>query len=338
MHGLLAFIWTSALALAAGAFAALGVLLVARFRRERVERANPDRRRRISRQLLRYAGTGGEPPSFAVAHRIEREILIETALDLAPLIQGAGRERLVQLLCDAGLDQRLRLQARRGSVRARLAALEGLELFPGAETIAVLERTEQSRDLRIWLTALRTRAALGAGPTMPELLALSERPGARRSPIMHDLVAARAKERFTEALETLRTPLAPLTRAVLVRALGETGKPEALEPLRIALHNPDPAVRSAAAGALGELGLDAAGDALARAAGDVDWRVRLKASEAIGRLGLSRCAGALRSLLDDPVWWVRFRAEEALKRLGTLAPPPADAASRSRRTRAGARR
>jgi hypothetical protein len=337
VHAVLALIWTASLALAAGAFAALGVLLIARIRRERIERANPDRRRRISRQLLRYAGSGGEAPVFAVRQRVEREILIETALDIAPLMRGAARERLVQLLREAGLDDRLRKQARGGSVRARLAALEGLELFPGAETLAVLERTEQSRDLRIWLTALRTRAALGAGPTMAELLALSERPGARRSPIMHDLVAARAKERFAEALETLRTPLAPLTRAVLVRALGETGKAEGLEPLRIALHNPDPAVRSAAAGALGELGLDAAGDALARAAGDVDWRVRLKASEAIGRLGLSRHAGALRALLNDPVWWVRFRAEEALKRLGTLAPSPAGATP-SRRSRVGARR
>lgn len=334
---MLTFIWIASLTLTAGAFAALGMLLVARVRREREERANPDRRRRISRQLLRYAGTGGDPPVFAVKHRVEREILIETALDIAPLLHGAARERLVQLLREAGLDDRLRQQARSGSVRARLAALEGLELFPGAETLAVLERTEQSRDLRIWLTALRARAALGAGPTMAELLALSERPGARRSPIMHDLVAARAKERFPEALRTLRAPLAPLTRAVLVRALGETGKAEALEPLRIALHNPDPAVRSAAAGALGELGLDAAGDALARAAGDVDWRVRLKASEAIGRLGLSRQAGALRTLLDDPVWWVRFRAEEALKRLGTLAPSPAGAAP-SRRSRVSVRR
>jgi HEAT repeat protein len=152
------------------------------------------------------------------------------------------------------------------------------------------------------------------------------------------LIAARAHDNLPEALYALAGPMPGLTRALLIRALGETGRVEALDPIRVALHNPDPAVRSAAAGALGALGFDAASDALARATRDDDWRVRLKASEAIGRLGLWRCADCLTLLLDDPVWWVRFRAEEALKRFGDFGAGAAANRSKIGRTRKRAAR
>ena len=113
---------------------------------------------------------------------------------------------------------------------------------------------------------------------------------------MYDLIAARTKSHFPEALRALRGTVPPLTRALVIRALGETGRQEALDPLRVALHNPDAAVRSAAAGALGALGFDSAGEALARATFDPHWRVRLKAAEAIGQLSLWRHAEHLARL------------------------------------------
>lgn len=344
MPSVLSLIWMAALALMLAAFVALAVLIIARVRREREERADPDRRARISKALLHFAATSGPPPAFAISNRIERQMLLETALDAVQIMRGPAKARLVQLLRDFRLDKRLRRQARSGSMRDRLSAIEALSLFPDEETIAVLRAAERSRDLRVWLTALRTRTSIGAGPDMAALLELVERPGARRSPVMQDLIAARTLENLPEALGALRGELPGPTRALLIRALGESGRIEALDPVRIALHNVDPAVRSAAAGALGALGFDAAADSLARATRDEDWRVRLKASEAIGRLGLWRHAECLSPLLEDPVWWVRFRAEEALKRLGPFGArrlkEVAAAASKSkpqRKTR-GARR
>ncbi len=338
MTSLLSFIWIAALALMLLAFGALATLIVTRIYRERQERANPDRRARISKALLRFAAGDRPQPEFTISSRIERQILVEAALDAAPILRGPTKARLHQFLCDLGLDRRLRRQARSGSMRDRLLALEGLSLFPDQDTIEALKHAERSRDLRIWLTALRTRSAMGAGPNLLELLKLVERPGARRSQVMHDLIAARAHDSLPEALHALAGPMPGLTRALLIRAIGETGRVEALDPIRVALHNPDPAVRSAAAGALGALGFDAASDALARATRDDDWRVRLKASEAIGRLGLWRCADCLTPLLDDPVWWVRFRAEEALKRLGDFGTGAAATRSRIGRTRKRAAR
>jgi HEAT repeat protein len=316
MPGVLTWIWITSLALVLFAFGTLAALVFARVRRERFERSDPNRRSRISKALLHFAVGNGAPPEVNIANRLERQSLVETALDTIQIMRGPARARLVQHLCDIGLDTLLRRMARRGSLRDRLIALEALCFFPDAETLAVLHEAELSDDLRIWLAALQTRVAIGAGPDIFGLLELAERPGARRTPTMYDLIAARVRANFPEALRALREPIPALTRALVIRALGETGLARALEPLRVALHNPDPAVRSAAAAALGQLGFDSAGDALARATRDPDWRVRLKASEAIGQLNLWRHAEHLEPLLNDPVWWVRFRAEEALKRLG----------------------
>lgn len=320
MQALLPLIWVTALGLAAASFLTLAALILARVGREREERAEPERRARISKALLHFAMTGGDRPSFALSNAAERQIVIETALDTAQIMRGPAKTRLVQMLRDIGLDRRLRRLARNGRVRERLSALEALRLFPDTQTMQTLHHAEQARDLRVWLTALRTRVDIGAGPDMLGLLDFAARPGARRTPIMHDLIAQRAIENPPEALRVLAAPLSTPARILLIRGLGETGARDALAPLRIALHDPDPAVRSAAAGSLGAIGDASAGDALARALRDVDWRVRLKACEAIGRLNLSSHADFLRPLLQDRVWWVRFRAEGALQHLSGVEP------------------
>jgi HEAT repeat protein len=306
------------LGLAAFAIVALASLVAARLIRQRDERADPDRRSRVSKALLQYAAKDGVRPKFNLSNHIERVAVLETALDALPFLRPHAKDRLVDLLRDHGLDKRLRRQAIRGSLRDQVAAMEVLALFPDEKTTALLERMECSSDLRLWLEALRTRMLMGSGPSMMGLLALVERPGARRAPIMQDLLLARAKQNVGEALKALQTNMPPLTRALLLKVIGECQDPQALTAIKRALSNEDGAVRAAATEALGMLGLDAAGPALAQATRDSDWRVRLKACEAIGELGLWRQAKALAPLLHDQVWWVRLRATEALERLGDM--------------------
>lgn len=318
MPGLLTLIWLTALTLAVFAVVALAALVAARLLRRRDERAEPDRRARISKLLLDYAVKNGPRPKLDLGNRIERLAVLETALDALPFLRVQAKERLVAFLRECGLDVRLRRQARKGSVRDQIAAMEALVLFPDRATTELLERMERSSDLRIWLEALRTRTLMDAGPDLAGLLQRVERPGARRAPIMQDLLLAQAQKDIGEALRALEGDLPPLTRALLLRVIGECGDERALPAVKRALVSEDGAVRAAAAEALGALGLDAAGPALARATRDPDWRVRLKACEAIGELGLWRHAKALAPLVDDPVWWVRLRAEEALARLGDM--------------------
>jgi len=298
------------------AFATLTLLVVARLLRQRDERADPERRARVSKALMHHVAKNGPSPTLNLSKRIERLAVLETAFDALPFLRPEARARLVSLLRAHGLDERLRRQARAGSLRDQVAAMEALVLFPDEKTRMLLARMERSSDLRLWLEALRTRILIGEGPDMAGLLQCAERPGARRAPIMQDLLLARAKQSIEEALRALASDLAPLTRALLIRIIGECRQPQTFAALRRELSHEDGAVRSAATEALGQLGLDAVGPALAKATNDSDWRVRLKACEAIGELGLWRHAKALAPLLDDPVWWVRLRAEEAGARLG----------------------
>jgi HEAT repeat protein len=315
---LLTLIWMLSLGLAAFAIVALASLVAARLIRQRDERADPDRRSRVSKALLLFAAKDGVRPKFNLSNRTERIAVLETALDALPFLRPQAKERLVDLLRDHGLDRRLRRQALCGNLRDQVAAMEALVLFPDEKTTALLDQMECSTDLRIWLEALRTRMLMGSGPDMMGLLIRVERPGARRAPIMQDLLLARAKHDIGEALSALQTELPPLTRALLLKVIGECQDPLALTPIKRALSSEDGAVRAAATEALGMLGLDAVGPALAQATRDSDWRVRLKACEAIGELGLWRQAKALAPLLHDQVWWVRLRAEEALERLGGM--------------------
>lgn len=341
MPSLLTLIWMVSVGLAAFAIVALASLVAARLIRQRDERADPDRRSRVSKALLQFAASNGVRPKFDLSSRIERLAILETALDALPFLRLQGKDRLVELLRDHGLDKRLRRQALHGNLRDQVAAMEALVLFPDEKTTALLARMERSTDLRIWLEALRTRTVLESGPNMIGLLALVERPGARRAPIMQDLLLARAKQNIGEALSALRTELPPLTRALLIKVLGACQDPQTLNAIARELSNEDGAVRAAAAEALGMLGLDAAGPALAKATRDLDWRVRLKACEAIGELSLWRQATALVPLLDDQVWWVRLRAEEALakiRRMGSSAPKGTAAEMPARKKTAKKRR
>jgi HEAT repeat protein len=313
---LLTLIWLSALFLIIFAFTALALLVAARFVRQRDQLADPDRHERVSKALLLHVAKNGPRPTFNIGNRVERMAVLETALDALPFLRPQAKERLESLLREHGLDARLRRQAVNGSLRDQIAAMEALVLFPDEQTKHLLARMERSSDLRLWLEALRTRTLIGDAPALAGLLEYVERPGARRAPIMEDLLFASAKQDIKGALQALALDLSPLKRALLLKVIGECREPQTLTALRRELAHEDGAVRVAAIEALGALGLDAAGPALAKATGDADWRVRLKACEAIGALGLWRHAKALAPLLDDPVWWVRLRAEEAIGRLG----------------------
>lgn len=341
MEGFLPLIWSLSLALVLFSFIALGALIVARLRRRREEADARERRARISKALLRFAIAGAEAPKLSLSKRLDRKLLIETALDAAQILRGEAKQRLIGYLRDIGLDRKLQRLAGSSKLRVRLNAIEALRLFPDSATLVALRRAERSGDLRLWLAALQARTAIGHGPDTLGLLELAKRPGAGRSPILGDLLAARAKENAAEAINALQAQLSDPARAMVVRALGETERAEALAPLRVALFHSSGQVRTAAAEALGALGFAGAQDGLIRATRDVDWRVRLKAVEAISRLRLHDCSEQLQALCSDPVWWVRFRAEEALRllseaslaKLRTLSDalattPPADARSR----------
>ncbi len=206
MSEFLTVIWLSALGLSVLAMGALAALVAARLQRAHLEKLHLALRARMSQELVRYAMGGGDRPKLARFRPSERRMLVEAGLDAALLMQGPAQERLVAYFRDIGLDKRLRRQARRGHLRARLAAVEALRLFADPETIAVLRRVLRSREMRIWVTALRTLTDLGAAPDILDLLRLIERPGAGKSHVVYEVIAERARANLSEALSALFSP------------------------------------------------------------------------------------------------------------------------------------
>ena len=68
--------------------------------------------------------------------------------------------------------------------------------------------------------------------------------------------------------------------------LGMMKDPQAVEPLCLALHNPDPLLRLIVVEALGKIGDAAAADALRRATGDVDRSVAAAAHKSLKKMGM----------------------------------------------------
>lgn len=67
--------------------------------------------------------------------------------------------------------------------------------------------------------------------------------------------------------------------------LGKMGDPVAVEPLCLAMHNPDPLLRMLCVEALGRIGDPAAIDTLRRAVGDVDPKVASTAGKSLRKIG-----------------------------------------------------
>ena len=108
----------------------------------------------------------------------------------------------------------------------------------------------------------------------------------------------------------------PGEREDAVDALGESGRPEAVAPLRLALADEDEDVREAAIAALASIGGDEAAEALAMALQDEEAWLREEAVDALGEIGGDEAAEALAIALQDEEAWLREEAVDALGEIG----------------------
>lgn len=117
-------------------------------------------------------------------------------------------------------------------------------------------------------------------------------------------------------LQVALTSEDPGEREDAVDALGESGRPEAVAPLRLALADEDEDVREAAIAALTNIGGEEAAQALAIALQDEDSSMREEAVEALGEIGGDAAAQALAIALQDQDSSIRETAVEALGEIG----------------------
>jgi len=338
MHGALQAVWTLSIALAALSSVSMVTLIGARLVRQHRDGGLIVRRKQLSSELLRYALSGGELPVFPVRTRHDRALIVQTALDTSTLLDEEARARVSGVLRSASLDGWLRKSARRGPVPDRIAAIEAMRLFPGAETSRALDTLEASSIFRICIASLRTRVEIGDLPDLASVLKLTERPEGGRSLTLFKIVEACVRADLPGALLLLDRGLPAMARIMMLKALGVSGSWAASRNIASATRDPDPEIRAAAMTALRALGIPAAIPFFVEATHDPDWQVRLKAVEGIGQLGKPEDRASIEPLLNDSVWWIRFRADEALHRLDgrNALPLPQDPPKKRKRSRTSA--
>lgn len=118
-------------------------------------------------------------------------------------------------------------------------------------------------------------------------------------------------------------------RWIAVRVMGQSGAPQAREPLEALARDPMPAIRSAAASALGDLGYKSSAPVLAELLNDPAIIVRSAAAVSLGQLRDERSAEALVRALSHPSnfyrgssLWVRHQYVEALGEIGLASSVP----------------
>ena len=289
----------------------------------RVFRNRRDARRNADREMLSSAYMSIMRGADDAAARLEpfqhrSRLLAETLLEVLGLVRGAERERLIESLFAAGVDERLRSRLMRGSRTGRLAAVEALSVFPSAETRAALESLHKtSYDAGIRIATVRALIDIGAPPRARDLIAdlegHSDGDSLLYAPVLRQLAIGAPAEALS-ALAILELNIA--TRAVVIDAVGASGDYRALPTLSRLATAPETVLRMAAMRALGDLAHPASADTVAVALSDEAWDVRAEAATSAGRIGGPALTTELVSLLDDPVWWVRFRAADALSRMG----------------------
>jgi len=109
----------------------------------------------------------------------------------------------------------------------------------------------------------------------------------------------------------------PKIRWAVVKALGKTGGPRAMNLLITALRDEDSYVREDATRALGENGENKAIEKLSDTLKDEIWQVRNAAAWALGEIGEPGTVNLLRTALEDEDWLVRKAAAGALEKIGT---------------------
>lgn len=313
---LLMLIWTVSVVLASSSiFAMLGLLL----KRALVA---PQQRREAARKealmglLLEYLD---QPDSIeTVKQQIQPadfRYLNAVIEDLARVVRGADRDRLIALLPAVGaLDAHI-AALHRGRQHERRIAADSLRYFDDPTVIAALKIALIDRSPRVRLAAARSLAEIGAVDTLSQLLDALADSGTSITNLV-DIVRKVAGKLAPELRQVLQRDAPELAKALAIDGLASIGDLNLVGLIGDLdrLESDDLKVR--ALQALSELGDPRAEGAVIQGLSYPRWPVRAAAAACAGAIGIDRSIPSLTRLLADAQWLVRYRAAEALCRLG----------------------
>jgi hypothetical protein len=305
-------LWNASLTLSAAAVLALLILLVARFSGGR----SAEQRQRARKELTAILLSGGT--GLALRTRMYRECAADLVAELAELVRGSDRERLLQNAVDLGVPDVLRRRLRSRVAQDRLSAAETLAMFPGEpQQWALAALDDRNRDVRLGaaLALAHNHAAPGAAEVARKLGIGTRERSLLVVSLMRDL--AETDTKGVEAI--LYDPELPdEAKLAATDALAASGMVEnaPLVAWMADAARTDSQLQPRIFRALGRIGHPGARDAVLTGMQSAEWRVRSSAAEAAGRIGLTDAIPRLKELLGDEHWWVRLRCGEALARMG----------------------
>jgi hypothetical protein len=314
---LLIIVWLAALGLMTFSLATMAALILARLVREHQRGRRAARRAIVLPELVHHVGGLVENEALDL-HGLEKDavLMAEVVRDLAGLVLGPERQRLMEALQALKVDQSLMRLLRKGPVVHRVLAAEALIFFPCDATYEALMRAVRRDDPRVRLAALRTVIELGRAPPVSEMLDAVITGSERASLLFSDLLQRATRTQIPGAIEALKRKDLPVqVRVMVMQALGAAQDKRAFPVLKAATKAKDPEIRAGALGALATLGHVSTHKLVAEALVDEDWRVRLKAIECVRKLGLAEFFARVMVLANDEVWWVRYRAGQTLMSL-----------------------
>lgn len=310
---LLRVIWLLSLGLALVAVAIMLALVAARLITTRRARRRAAERRTLLPMML-----GQKAVDTAVLRR-RPALVADLYLELIQLVRGEERAQFVERAALLGIPEQLARQARSGSRRRRVRAVQALCEFVEPAAHEALHRALDDPDEDVRLAAalgLATQNAVhDAGELMNKLALGAGRPSLLVVTLLRRIAEGQPDQIKALALEPGQYPE---IRLAAIEALATTGDyslvPTIVDRALTAEDGSEELPRYLHM--LGKLGHPAARPAILASLSRPDMAARAAAAGAAGRIALLESADQLALLLDDAEWWVRFRAAEALILLG----------------------
>ena len=313
---LLRWIWIIAAVLAVISIGLMLCLVLHRLIQQSGQRLRDQRGRELMRRILDYGHGDADRNSLIADIASERRNLGSRTLELAKLLRGEERERILELLRESRVLDSLIRSLKRGNQTARVAAAATLRLFKDKASVDALGAALEDRNLHVRLVAATSLALLEAAPPVAELLVRLRLKDVEGSDMLRELFRRLVATDPAGVAGLLDASNAPAVRLATIDALGRSGNFMIVPRLAaLAAHDPDLDIRAEALRALGSLAHPRSQVAIEAALTDGSWEVRTQAAIAASRLGSASFVPKLVGLLDDPEWWPRFRAAEALARL-----------------------
>ncbi|TAH34213.1 MAG: HEAT repeat domain-containing protein [Alphaproteobacteria bacterium] len=248
---------------------------------------------------------------------LDRQIILDLALDIMRGMEGQDNRRVVEMLSLWGMQAFIYKTARTTSKGRRIRALTLLGYFSDDVSIAVLLEALQDRDVYVRLAGLRALAVRKSVQYLQQILQSLTLNGTVNIPLLADTLRRFGEPVVVPLLNIIRDKgLNADVRAACIKALGSIKPLEAVNDLIALLAEENAEIVFQSLDSIGRIGDARAIYGVLALTKRPQPEIRAKASQVLGLLQQSEAIPSLSDSLTDENWSVRFQAAQALYKIG----------------------